>query len=168
MKNLKAINFIIVFFPILFFTPVVKAESTTNLKFVKVETNSELKIVSKNMLYDQKTNNTQFSGNVILTYGNIKLMAKDLKIKYENQRDVDSLRLEFYASGDVVIQNNEQKISGDNAYFNKQDEEIILTGNIIYSQENSLVTGQRLVLDLKEGTASITGPVTTTFAPRKN
>ena len=168
MKNVKAIEFLIVFFSILFLTSVVKAETNANLKFVKVDTNSELQIISQNMLYDQKTNNTEFTGNVVLTYGNLKLMAMRVKIKFEEQSNLDSLRLELFASGDVVIQNDEQKISGDEAYFSKQDEEIVLKGNIVYSQENNIITGQKLVLDLKKGTASIKGPVTTTFAPRKN
>ena len=168
MKSIKIISFLIIFVLILFLSPVLRAENAKSLQFVKVETNSKLQIVSKTMLYDQKTNNTEFTGNVILTYGDLKLMAMNLKIKYENQSDIESPKLEFFASGDVVIQNNKQKVTGDEAYFNKQNEEIILTGNVVYSQENSLITGQRLVIDLKDGTASITGPVTTTFAPRKN
>jgi lipopolysaccharide transport protein LptA len=165
MKSIKFLSVFIISLLLLFSSAVLHAESTTKLKFLKVGKDEEIKILSENMLFDRKKNNTTFSGNVVLTYGSLKLTTESLKINYDEQTDLDTIKVEFFALGNVKIQNNEQEISGDKAYFNKQNEEIILTGNVSVIQPKSVITGNKLILSLKEGTASIIGPVTTTFSP---
>ncbi len=80
----------------------------------------------------------QFWGDKILVYFN------------------DSNEIELISIIDnVKIRNNEEEITGDFAEYTLKLEEIKVTGNVVLIKDNSILTGDELIVDLLNSTSII-------------
>ncbi|HTQ83988.1 MAG TPA: LptA/OstA family protein [Pseudolabrys sp.] len=112
-----------------------------------------------------------FSGNVHVTQGDTGMRCKSLVVYYEqNEADADKTksvalanpgpggqqrikRLE--ARGGVVVTQKEQTATGDLGLFDMQTNTVTLTGNVVMTQGQNVLRGDRLVVDLTSGVSRI-------------
>ena len=112
-----------------------------------------------------------FSGNVHVTQGDTGMRCKSLVVFYEqNETDADKSksvalanpgpggqqrikRLE--ARGGVVVTQKEQTATGDLGLFDMQTNTVTLTGNVVMTQGQNVLRGDRLVVDLTSGVSRI-------------
>ena len=103
-----------------------------------------------------------FSGNVLVTQGEMKLSAAEVLVKYTpDQKAIDQL----VASGGVTITNLGDAAEAEEAVYTIDSGIIVLTGNVLLAQGPSAMAGSRLTINLKDGTGIMEGRVTTTFVP---
>lgn len=106
-----------------------------------------------------------FSGNVLVTQGEMKLAATEVLVKYTpDQKAIDQL----VASGGVTITNLGDAAEAQEAVYTIDSGVIVLTGNVLLAQGPSAMAGQKLTINLKDGTGIMEGRVTTTFVPGGN
>jgi lipopolysaccharide export system protein LptA len=106
-----------------------------------------------------------FSGNVLVTQGEMKLAAAEIRVKYgADQKSIDQL----IASGGVTINNLGDAAEAQEAVYTIDSGVIVLTGNVLLTQGPSAMAGQKLTINLKDGTGIMEGRVTTTFQPGGN
>lgn len=106
-----------------------------------------------------------FTGNVLVTQGEMKLAAAEIKVKYgADQKSIDQL----IASGGVTITNLGDAAEAQEAVYTIDSGVIVLTGNVLLTQGPSAMAGQKLTINLKDGTGIMEGRVTTTFQPGGN
>jgi lipopolysaccharide export system protein LptA len=106
-----------------------------------------------------------FTGNVLVTQGEMKLAAAEIKVKYgADQKSIDQL----IASGGVTINNLGDAAEAQEAVYTIDSGVIVLTGNVLLTQGPSAMAGQKLTINLKDGTGIMEGRVTTTFQPGGN
>ncbi|WP_135450518.1 MULTISPECIES: lipopolysaccharide transport periplasmic protein LptA [Tabrizicola] len=106
-----------------------------------------------------------FSGNVLVTQGEMKLSAAEVLVKYApDQKAIDQL----VATGGVTITNLGDAAEAQEAVYTIDTGVIVLTGNVLLAQGPSAMTGQKLTINLKDGTGIMEGRVTTTFVPGGN
>lgn len=106
-----------------------------------------------------------FSGNVLVTQGEMKLAAAEVLVKYTpDQKAIDQL----VASGGVTITNLGDAAEAQEAVYTIDSGVIVLTGNVLLAQGPSAMAGQKLTINLKDGTGIMEGRVTTTFVPGGN
>jgi len=106
-----------------------------------------------------------FSGNVLVTQGEMKLAAAEVLVKYSpDQKAIDQL----IASGGVTISNLGDAAEAQDAVYTIDSGVIVLTGNVLLAQGPSAMAGQKLTINLKDGTGIMEGRVTTTFMPGGN
>jgi lipopolysaccharide export system protein LptA len=106
-----------------------------------------------------------FSGNVLVTQGEMKLSAAEVLVKYTpDQKAIDQL----VASGGVTITNLGDAAEAQEAVYTIDSGVIVLTGNVLLAQGPSAMAGQKLTINLKDGTGIMEGRVTTTFVPGGN
>jgi lipopolysaccharide export system protein LptA len=106
-----------------------------------------------------------FTGNVVVTQGEMKLAAAEVTVKYgTEQRDIDRL----IASGGVTITNLGDAAEARDAVYAIESGVIVLTGDVLLTQGPSVMAGQKLTINLKDGTGVMAGGVTTTFVPGGN
>lgn len=106
-----------------------------------------------------------FSGNVLVTQGEMKLAAAEVLVKYTpDQKAIDQL----VASGGVTITNLGDAAEAQEAVYTIDTGVIVLTGNVLLAQGPSAMAGQKLTINLKDGTGIMEGRVTTTFVPGGN
>lgn len=106
-----------------------------------------------------------FSGNVIVTQGEMKLSAAEVRVAYnQDQTAIDQL----IASGGVTIANLGDAAEAREAIYTIDTGLIVLTGDVLLTQGPSAMAGQKLTVNLKDGTGVMEGRVTTTFVPGGN
>lgn len=103
-----------------------------------------------------------FSGNVVVTQGEMKLAAGEVKVTYGiTQSDIESL----VASGGVTVTNLGDAAEAQEAVYTIDSGVIVLSGDVLLTQGGSAMAGQKLSINLKDGTGVMEGRVTTTFQP---
>ncbi|WP_128514647.1 lipopolysaccharide transport periplasmic protein LptA [Tabrizicola thermarum] len=106
-----------------------------------------------------------FSGNVVVTQGKMKLAAAEVRVKYgTGQKNIQ----ELVASGGVTVTNLGDAAEAQEAVYTIDSGVIVLTGNVLLTQGPSAMAGQKLTINLKDGTGLMEGRVTTTFVPGGN
>ena len=126
-----------------------------------------------------KDKQATFSGNVKVVQGDTGLRCKSLVVFYEQgDEDADKSakaadkagksmtaatpgpggaqkikRLE--ARGDVVVTQKEQTATGDLGLFDMKTNTVTLTGNVVMTQGQNVLRGDRLVVDLTNGVSRV-------------
>jgi lipopolysaccharide export system protein LptA len=115
-----------------------------------------------------------FSGNVKVTQGDTGLRCKSLQVFYEQEGDTAGQaepvktmqqappgpggqqkikRLE--ARGGVVVTQKEQTATGDLGVFDMKTNTVTLTGNVMMTQGQNVLRGDKLVVDLTSGVSRV-------------
>jgi lipopolysaccharide export system protein LptA len=97
-----------------------------------------------------------FSGNVVVKRGKTTLKAGTIKL----YSDLDAAatadafsRIE--AGGKVWVSSGEQTVTGDSAVVDMKARTIVVSGGVVLSQGNNVITGSRLVVNLATGSARV-------------
>ncbi|MES2916589.1 MAG: LptA/OstA family protein [Pseudomonadota bacterium] len=106
-----------------------------------------------------------FSGNVVVTQGEMKLAAGEVRVTYGTEKnDIQ----ELVASGGVVVTNLGDAAEAQGAVYTIDSGVIVLSGDVLLTQGPSAMAGQKLTINLKDGSGVMEGRVTTTFVPGGN
>ncbi|MGN6463020.1 MAG: LptA/OstA family protein [Pseudolabrys sp.] len=130
----------------------------------------------------EKEKQATFSGNVKVTQGDTGLRAKSLVVFYEDNRDnggkSDSKdsgknantgqmtqatpgpngqqqikRLE--AKGGVIVTQKDQTVTGDIGVFDMRTNTVTMSGNVVMTQGQNVLRGDRLMVDLGSGVSRV-------------
>jgi len=113
-----------------------------------------------------------FTGKVHVIQGDTDLRSQSLIVFYEGDTKADGKgtvkaaqpgpggssqikRLE--ATGGVVVTQKEQTATGDKGVFDMRANTVTLLGNVVISQCQNVLRGERLTVDLKTGTSRVEG-----------
>jgi lipopolysaccharide export system protein LptA len=129
------------------------------------DTSQPVQVGADQLTVNNADGSAVFSGNVEVTQGEMTLKAGEVRVKYgADQTEIDQL----IASGGVTITNLADKASSSEAVYTIASGVIVLTGNVQLAQGASTMQGQKLTINLKDGTGIMEGRVTTTFVPGGN
>ncbi len=106
-----------------------------------------------------------FSGGVTVKQGEMTLTAAEVRVTYTPEGNAIS---QLVASGGVGITNLADAAKADEALYTIDSGVIVMTGNVRLTQGPSALAGQKLTINLKDGTGIMEGGVTTTFVPGGN
>jgi lipopolysaccharide export system protein LptA len=107
-----------------------------------------------------------FSGNVHVTQGDTNLRSKSLVVFYDQGNDSpmktaqpgpggqQSIR-RLEAKGGVVVTQKDQTATGDNASFDMRTNTVTLLGNVLVTQGQNVLRGDRLIVDLTSGISRV-------------
>ena len=129
------------------------------------DTSQPVQVGADQLVVNNADGSAVFTGNVEVTQGEMTLQAGEVRVKYgADQTQIDQL----IASGGVSITNLADKASSTEAVYTIASGVIVLTGNVQLAQGPSTMQGQKLTINLKDGTGIMEGRVTTTFVPPCN
>ena len=105
-----------------------------------------------------------FSGNVHVMQGDTNLRSKSLVVFYDNDSSMKTAqpgpggqqsirRLE--AKGGVIVTQKDQTATGDNASFDMRTNTVTLLGNVLVTQGQNVLRGDRLIVDLTSGISRV-------------
>lgn len=104
-----------------------------------------------------------YQGNVTVRQGETLLKSSELQVFYSGGGGQDpgagpaaSLQ-RIIANGRVIVQSQNRTASGDEAVFEMADETITLTGNVVLTEDENIVRGEKLVVNLRSGEAQMQG-----------
>ena len=109
-----------------------------------------------------------FSGDVKVKQGDTGLHCKSLVVFYEGN-DADGKTLQaaspgpggqqrikrLEARGGVVVTQKEQTATGENGIFDMKTNTVTLNGNVVMTQGQNVLRGDRLVVDLTSGVSRV-------------
>ncbi|RIA56645.1 lipopolysaccharide transport periplasmic protein LptA [Dichotomicrobium thermohalophilum] len=111
---------------------------------------------------DDKQKQAVFKGNVVARQGGFSLKAKELAVHYTGQpsgdvatastggRNASIRRIE--AKGKVLVTTkDDQTATSEWANFDVEEQVVTIGGNVVLSQGENVLRGDRLVIDLKSG-----------------
>ena len=137
-----------------------QADTQIGLEVFKINPDTSLELSSQSMTFNNQTQKAHFFDDVIVKYGQLRLSAQKLTFaSWQNEDETNYLT--FSASGPIVISNKNNFIYGDEATFVGNKQKLTIIGNVSLHQNDNIMEGDKLILDLKKGVASIIGSVKT-------
>jgi lipopolysaccharide export system protein LptA len=111
-----------------------------------------------------------FSGNVVVTQGDTTMRCKSLLVYYDGDGKASggmkaaqpgpggssSIR-KLEALGGVHVTQKEQTATGEKGLFDMKSNSITLSGNVLITQGQNVLRGERLVVDVATGAARVEG-----------
>lgn len=112
-----------------------------------------------------------FSGDVRVKQGDTTMRCKSLVVFYEQEEEADSKGNAMQAAspgpggqqkikrldahGGVVVTQKDQTATGDNGTFEMKSNTVTLLGNVVMTQGQNVLRGERLVVDLTSGVSRV-------------
>lgn len=125
---------------------------------IKADPSQPVEVTADNLEVDQTTGQATFSGNVLVTQGEMKLSADKVQVIY----DQDARKIaRMDATGNVLLVSGPDAAEAQNAEYTVDSGTIVMTGNVLLNQGPSTIAGERMVVDLTTGAAQMSGRVRT-------
>jgi lipopolysaccharide export system protein LptA len=132
---------------------------------LKQDTSLPVDIGADSLTVDNADGTATFSGNVLVGQGEMRLKAGEIKVVYGTDgRSIQRL----LATGGVTLTTGGEAAEAQTAEYTIASGEVIMSGDVLLTQGQSALSGQRLIIDLTAGTGRMEGRVQTTFVPGDN
>lgn len=140
-------------------------EARIDLGGLRADPKAPVEVTADSFAVDQATSEAVFSGAVRIAQGEMVITADSVTIEYAE--DGKGIR-RLLATGGVVLRAGANEARADSADYDIGAGEVTLTGDVVLTQGSATISGQRMVVNLADGTGRIEGGVTTTFVPGGN
>ena len=131
---------------------------------IKADTTLPVEVTADSLTVNQADGNAVFSGNVLVTQGEMRMTAAEITVEYqEGGKGIKTL----HATGKVLWVSAADAVEAENAVYTIASGQVLLTGSVLLTQGQATISGQEMLVDLKSGTGKMLGRVTTTFVPGK-
>lgn len=133
---------------------------------IRADTTQPVEVTADQLRVDQSDGSATFSGNVLVGQGAMRLSASEIRVEYAEggQNQIERL----HAKGGVTIASGADAAEGAEAIYTISSGQIVLSGNVLLTQGQSALSGDRLTVDLKTGTGTMQGRVKTVLTPGEN
>lgn len=113
---------------------------------------------------DQSNGKAQFKGNVLVVQGQVRMSAGTVTIEYNEQGAENAIK-RLLATGGVTFVTASDAAEATNAVYSVAESTVTLDGNVLLTQGQSAIAGDRLVVNLTSGNGRMEGRVRTVFTP---
>lgn len=138
------------------------------------DSDKPVSIAADRLDYFEKDNKAIYEGHVIVVQGDSRLSCSRLTIFMEARQTQNaappsqdtgaSSRLKHMdCVGPVKVVSKDQTATSDAGTYDKKEHQVVLTGHVVMSDGKNVTRGERLVYDLKTGTAHMQGGRVTGF-----
>jgi lipopolysaccharide export system protein LptA len=150
---------------VLFSGPATAQEARIAFGDLAQDTTLPVNVTAQSFSVNNADGTAVFSGDVVVTQGEMTLSAAEVRVAYtQDQTAIDRL----FASGGVTIVNLADSARAREAVYTVATGVIVLTGDVALTQGPTALAGQKLTVNLRDGTGLMEGGVTTTFVPGGN
>jgi lipopolysaccharide export system protein LptA len=128
------------------------------------DTSQPIQIVSDSFVVSQKTGAAEFLGNVVVSQGEFRMTADKITAVYvmENGKQTGTID-KVIANGNIVLSRPPEAAEADSAIYTIADSTVLMEGNVMLTQDKNMIVGQKILINLIAGSATIEGRVKTVF-----
>ncbi len=146
------------------------AAQGADLTFGEGDTTSDqpVEITADALDIDREAGSAIFSGSVRVTQGALRLTGANVNVTYGPGPDGETQVEAVEAEGGVVLVNGEDAAEGERALYTVATGRIVMTGDVILTRPDSAMTGEKLTVNVDDGTGRMEGRVTVVFTPETN
>lgn len=135
---------------------------------VKADPSQPVEVTADDLAVNQADGSAEFSGNVLIVQGVMRLSADKVLVIYktadDGERKTGIERLE--ATGNVVLVSGPDAAEAQRAEYSIDSGTIVMTGNVLVNQAGGTLASNRLEVNLTTGTARMAGRVKTILNPQ--
>jgi lipopolysaccharide export system protein LptA len=148
-----------------FVTGAAAQQTTIAIGGLATDTTLPVNVEADQLAVSQADGTATFTGNVRINQGEMRLAAAAVRVEYAP--DGKGIEL-LHATGGVTFANASDAAEAAEATYAIDTGQIVMTGNVLLNQGANVLSGQKLVIDLKAGTGVMEGRVQTVFQPGGN
>ncbi len=131
---------------------------------IKSDTSQPVEVTADQLAVDQTDGTATFTGNVVVIQGDLRLGARTVRVEYAKD---DRTRVErIVASGGVTLASAAEAAEAKDAVYTVANGQVVMTGDVLLTQNGGTIAGQKLSVDLKTGTGQMDGRVRTIISPK--
>lgn len=132
---------------------------------IQQDTSAPVEVSADELAVDQKTSAATFTGNVVISQGDMRLSAAKVLVIYrQDQQGIQRLE----ATGGVTLVSGTDAAESQRANYNIDEGVIVMTGDVLLSQGLSALMAESMTLNLDDGTARMQGRVKTILQTGNN
>ncbi len=133
---------------------------------MRADTSAPVEVTADSLRVDQATGQAVFTGNVLIGQGDMRLSAATVTVVYGDggQQRIKTLD----ASGGVTLVSGGDAAEAGAAVYDIESGNVVLTGDAIVTRGDSVLAGDRIEVNLKDGTAAVSGRVRSVLQPGQN
>lgn len=120
---------------------------------------------------NQADGSAVFSGNVVVGQGEMRLTAAVVRVEYVTDPPAAgetrgrSRISRLHASGGVTLVSGEEAAEAREAVYSVDEGRVVMTGEVVLTQGPNVLAGDRVTVNLNDGTALVEGRVRTVLQP---
>lgn len=160
MKFLKVLSIVV----LSVFAGIAAAQGTT-LSFggLTQDPSAPLEVTSDQLEVSQADNSAIFTGDVVIIQGGLSLSAPKVTVYYDPET---SEIVKLIATDGVTLLSPEEAAESQEAVYTMETGIIVMTGDVLLSQESLTLASEEMTVNLNDGTAVLTGRVRTVLRPQ--
>lgn len=129
---------------------------------MKQDTSLPVEVDADSLSVNNADGSAVFTGNVVVAQGKMRLTAGEVRVEYT--ADGGGIKT-LHASGGVTLINVADAAEAKDAVYTIESGNVVMTGDVLLTQGANAISGQKLVINLKDGTGVMEGRVKTVFSP---
>lgn len=128
------------------------------------DTGQPVEVSADSLSVDQRTGEAVFDGNVLVVQGDVRMSAGRILVVYSEDKEGNSSGIDrLVADGGVTFVTAKDAAEAREAVYSVGDGVVTLSGEVLLTQGQNAISGERLVIDLSSGTGRMEGRVRTVF-----
>ncbi len=130
---------------------------------LRADSTEPVEVTADQLNVNQESGKAVFTGNVLVVQGTLRMTSARIDVFYVegSKSEIDHLR----ATGGVTLVSPTQAAEGAEAVYDVPDGTIVMTGNVLLTQGDNVMSGNRLNVNLRTGTGQMQGRVHAIFKP---
>ncbi|WP_444463560.1 lipopolysaccharide transport periplasmic protein LptA [Rhodobacter capsulatus] len=129
---------------------------------LRTDTTAQVEVTADSLSVHQADGSAVFTGNVLIVQGPMRLKAERVEVEYGADR---SKIAKLHAPGGVTLVSDKDAAEARDAIYEVAAGSVELTGDVLLTQGQNVLSGQRMTIDLKTGTGRMDGRVRTILQP---
>lgn len=133
---------------------------------IRADVDAPVEVAADNLSVNQADGSAVFTGNVVIGQGEMRLSADRVTVVYAGggQSRIRSLD----AEGNVTLVSGPDAAEARAATYDVETGNVTLTGDVVLTQGQNVLTGDRMLVNLESGTAQVEGRVRSVLQPGSN
>lgn len=126
------------------------------------DTKAPVEVTADSLAVNQADGTATFTGNVLIVQGQMRLSAGEVNVEYGADH---SKIAKLHATGGVTMVSASEAAEAKEALYAVEDGTVVLSGDVLLTQGENVLSGQKLTVDLATGTGQMEGRVRTVLQP---
>ena len=130
---------------------------------LKADANAPVEVTSDSLSVNQSDGSAVFKGNVLVVQGGLRMQAAQVDVGYApgDRSKIQTL----HATGGVTLVSPTEAAESKEAIYDVAAGTVVMTGDVLLTQGESVMSGQKLSVNLRSGTGQMDGRVRTILQP---
>lgn len=129
------------------------------------DTSLPVEVTADELSIDQSDGKATFAGNVLVVQGEVRMSAGSVTIEYSQGDEAPNGISRLLASGGVTFVTASDAAEARDAVYSVADGTVTLSGDVLLTQGQNAIAGDRMVVNLTSGSGRMEGRVRTVFSP---